>query len=63
MGGLIATAPTGLENLMCPSDATSALNCTFVSPLVSSRCYNNLSAAGVRCIQGLLCALISCYSF
>ena len=52
--GLTATATPGLDHVMCPSNATSALDCTFNSPPVSPQCYSNLSAAGVRCIQGVL---------
>ena len=50
--GLIPTSQPALENVMCPSNATSASNCSFVSPPISSRCYGNFSAAGVQCIQG-----------
>ena len=51
--GLTATVPAGLDNVMCPSNATSALNCSFNIPPVSPQCYGNFSAAGVRCIQGI----------
>ena len=54
MRGLIATAPPGLDSVMCPSNATSALNCSFSIPPISSQCYDNFSAAGVRCIQGII---------
>ena len=50
----MATAPPGLDNVMCPSNATSALNCSFNIPPVSPQCYSNFSAAGVRCVQGVL---------
>ena len=54
--GLTATAPIGIGNVECPSDATSPLQCRYIvysSPqLTSPRCLSNFSAAGVRCIQG-----------
>ena len=46
------TSPALYENVICPRNATSALNCSFTAPPVSSRCFNGFSAAGVRCIQG-----------
>ena len=49
----MATAPPGLDDVMCPSNATSALNCSFNIPPMSPQCYGNFSAAGVRCIQGM----------
>ena len=49
----MATAPPGLDGVMCPSNATSALNCSFNIPPMSTQCYGNFSAAGVRCIQGM----------
>ena len=62
--GLTATAPPGLDNVMCPSNATSALNCSFNIPPISPQCYSNFSAAGVRCIEGVCClfhAPCSCF--
>ena len=40
---------------MCPSNATSASNCSF-SPLITPRCFESSSAAGVQCIQGIQCS-------
>ena len=59
VSGLIPTAPIGVENVMCSSNATSAAECLAVAPPESSRCYGSFSAAGVRCIQGLLGALLN----
>ena len=51
--GLYSTSPPAFENVMCPSNATSALDCSL-SPPTSPRCFMNSSAAGVQCIyQGL----------
>ena len=48
----MSTSPALFENVMCPRNVTSALNCSFIAPPVSSRCYSSFSAAGVHCIQG-----------
>ena len=61
--GLTTTAPPGLDNVMCPSNASSALDCSFNSPPVSPQCYGNFSAAGVRCIQGILYYFLFCCHF
>ena len=50
--GLTATAPIGIGNVDCPSNATSVLQCSGVTPPQSPQCLSNFSAAGVRCIQG-----------
>ena len=52
MGGLTATAPIGIENAECPSNAVSALQCSGDIPPHSPRCFSNFSAAGVHCTQG-----------
>ena len=52
VGGLAATAPIGIENVVCPTNVTSASQCSSNSP-VTSRCFNDFSAAGVRCVQGV----------
>lgn len=53
VGGLTPTTPVGVENVTCPSNATSISDCPAVSPPMNPRCYGNFSAAGVRCIQGM----------
>ena len=53
MSGLGTTAPVGVEDVMCPSNATSASECNATSPPMTPRCFGNFSAAGVRCIQGV----------
>ena len=53
VGGLTATSPIGVENVMCPSNATSPAQCTAVAPPETSRCFGGSSAAGVRCTQGM----------
>ena len=40
---------------MCPSNATSASNCSF-SPLITPRCFESSSASGIQCIQGIQCS-------
>ena len=52
MDGLTPTAQVAAENVMCPINATSGFDCSFVSPPTTPRCYDNSSAAGVRCVQG-----------
>ena len=55
--GLYFPSPPAFENVMCPSNATSALDCSL-SPPISPRCFMNSSAAGVQCIyRGLSWAL------
>ena len=51
MSGLIPTTIIAIENVTCPDNATSASNCSVVSPPVSPRCFSGIGAAGVRCIQ------------
>lgn len=53
LGRLRATTPIGVENVMCPSNATSPAECAAVAPPETSRCFGNSSAAGVRCTQGM----------
>ena len=53
MQGLDSTSPPAFDNVMCPSNATSALDCSSVSPPTSPRCFKDGSAAGVKCIQGM----------
>ena len=52
VNGLIPTTTIAIENVTCPDNATSASNCSVVSPPVSPRCFSGIGAAGVRCIQG-----------
>ena len=52
LSGLRATVPIGIENIVCPSNATSPAECEAVAPPESPTCYSEFSAAGVRCIQG-----------
>ena len=52
--GLTATTPIGVENVMCPSNATSPAECEVIAPPESRTCrYSDFSAAGVRCIQSI----------
>ena len=55
VGGLRATTPVGVgvENVMCPSNATSPAECAAIAPPEMPRCFGNSSAAGVRCTQGM----------
>ena len=52
LSGFTATAPIGVENVMCPSNATSPAECEAVAPPETPSCYSDFRAAGVRCIQG-----------
>ena len=47
------TAPVGVEDVMCPSNAISASECNVISPPTTSRCLGTFNAAGVRCTQGM----------
>ena len=54
VSGLTATSQVGVENVMCPMNATTAADCSFVSPAQSLQCIDGFSsAAGVRCVQGM----------
>ena len=52
VSGLTATAPIGVENAECPSNAVNASQCSGDIPPRSPQCFSNFSAAGVHCIQG-----------
>ena len=54
LGGLTATAPIRVENVTCSSNATLASDCTAIEPPISPNCFNNFSAAGVQCVQGII---------
>ena len=51
LNGLRATSLIAIENVSCPVNA-SVSQCSSTPPQ-SSRCFNNFSAAGVRCVQGI----------
>ena len=50
--GLAQTTSIGVDNVICPENVTRPSDCSANIPPVSPRCSNNLSAAGIRCIQG-----------
>ena len=53
ISGLGTTAPVGVEDVMCPSNAISAYECNATSPPMTSRCLGTFNAAGVRCTRGM----------
>ena len=52
LSGLTATTSIDVKNVECPSNSTSASQCSVTAPPQSSQCLSNFSAAGIRCIQG-----------
>ena len=54
LSGLQPTAPIGVENIMCPSNATGPEECPAVAPPENPRCFGGSNAAGARCTQGML---------
>ena len=53
MTGLVPSTSIGVENIICPKNVTELSDCSADIPPVSLHCFNNLSAAGIRCIRGV----------